>query len=241
MVTLRFAVLAGLAIGPAQSTAAELPCPPILAGATKLVLVTAATMDTASATLETFKRNAPGESWRRVTGPENAVVGESGLGWGLTFRDFARGGESLKVEGDGRSPAGIFAIGAPFGFAASSLPSYLKLEDGVQICVDDPASPFYSRIVPRAEAKGASGEDMPAIPLYRRGIVVDYPTSGAERGGSCIFLHVWQGEGVGTSGCVAAPEPTIAHLQDWTPGGTAVIAILPESAKDRFAACLPSG
>jgi L,D-peptidoglycan transpeptidase YkuD (ErfK/YbiS/YcfS/YnhG family) len=77
------------------------------------------------------------------------------------------------------------------------------------------------------------------VPDYRNGIFIDYPTDAKLRAGSCIFIHVWEAEGLGTVGCVAAPEATVARLQDWTAGGKAAIAILPEGAKDRFAACLP--
>lgn len=111
----------------------------------------------------------------------------------------------------------------------------------MQICVDDPGSPHYSQIVTREEAgPEVSGEDMPAIPLYRRGLVVDYPTSGAEPAGSCIFIHIWRGKGMGTAGCVAGPEAMVASLQEWAGAGNAAIAILPQAALDRFGACLPA-
>ena len=220
--------------------AGRAPCPLALSEADRLVLVTTPTMDGPSATLETFERASPSGPWRRRSGPEPAVVGQAGLGWGFTFRDKAVPGEPLKMEGDQRSPAGIFAIGKSFGFAATDRPDYVQLKPGVQICVDDPASLYYSQIVTRAEAgPEAKGEDMPAIPVYARGLAIDYKTSGAERAGSCIFMHIWKGEGAGTAGCVAAPESSIASLQDFAGKGRAAIAILAEGGKRRFPGCLP--
>ncbi|MGH6736934.1 MAG: hypothetical protein ACRECX_12800 [Methyloceanibacter sp.] len=224
-----------LLAGPASAA-----CPTPLADATRLILVTTATMNGADATLQTFERTSLADSWRQRSGPQAAVVGKTGLGWGLTYRGEAKAGEPIKIEGDGRSPAGIFALGPAFGFAPSDLPGYLEIERGVQICVDDPTSPHYSQIVTQEEAgKGVSGESMGAIPLYKRGIVVDYPTSGGAKSGSCIFVHIWRGRGQGTVGCVAAPEATVADLQAWAGSGGAVIAILPDGAIDRFSGCLP--
>ena len=80
---------------------------------------------------------------------------------------------------------------------------------------------------------------MGAEPLYRRGLVIDYRSDAAAKAGSCIFLHVWRGPGHGTAGCVALPEGRVAALQDFLAEGS-VIAILPDSAFDRFRSCLPT-
>lgn len=165
-------------------------------------------MDGAAATLETFERDSPEATWRYRSGPEPAVVGEAGLGWGFTFRSEAQPGEPLKMEGDKQAPAGIFAIGAPFGFAPTDRPGYMQLKEGVQICIDDPASPDYSQIVARAEAgPEARGEEMAAIPVYERGLVVDYPTSREEKAGSCIFLHIWRGQASAPLGASRRQNP----------------------------------
>jgi D-alanyl-D-alanine dipeptidase len=122
----------------------------------------------------------------------------------------------------------------------ATVPDICRSSRACRSGVDDPASPFYSQIVTMAEAGGASGEIMAEIPLYERGIVVDYPTSREARSGSCIFIHIWQGNGEGTVGCVAAPEATVAALQDFAGSeGKTAIAILPETGKARFPGCLP--
>ena len=62
--------------------------------------------------------------------------------------------------------------------------------------------------------------------MYRRGLLVDYPTDAERQAGSCIFIHVWRSPTTGTAGCVAVPEPRVEALQDFSAGG-AVLAILP--------------
>jgi L,D-peptidoglycan transpeptidase YkuD (ErfK/YbiS/YcfS/YnhG family) len=80
---------------------------------------------------------------------------------------------------------------------------------------------------------------MARVPEYRRGLLVDYPSSRGARGGSCVFIHLWLPNKTGTAGCVALREPQLAQLQDFAQGG-AVLAIVPRGALNRFGGCLPS-
>jgi L,D-peptidoglycan transpeptidase YkuD (ErfK/YbiS/YcfS/YnhG family) len=209
-----------------------------LGDARRLVMVTTASMTTLTASVQLFERASTDAPWRSVQALGPAVVGASGLAWGHPFRKWARDGEPFKVEGDKRTPAGIYRIGRSFGFAPSSRPGYLHLKRQT-VCVDDPSSPAYNTIASRAEIGSRTrGEDMRRIRHYRRGLVVDYPTDAARRGGSCIFIHIWEASGRGTAGCVALPEARVETLQDFAQAG-AVIAILPHGALDRFAGCLP--
>jgi L,D-peptidoglycan transpeptidase YkuD (ErfK/YbiS/YcfS/YnhG family) len=197
-------------------------------------------MDGLTAEIETYERAAPGRRWTHRSGPVAAVVGSAGVGWGYGFRHLASSGEPVKQEGDKRSPAGIFPLGVTFGFESAPNPGHLILSAGQHVCVDDAASPHYSRIVSRSEAgAGIHGEEMWTVPLYRRGIVIDYETSRAAKSGSCIFVHVWEKAGSGTAGCVAAPEATVAALQEIAAEGKTAIAIVPRPARDKLNGCLP--
>jgi L,D-peptidoglycan transpeptidase YkuD (ErfK/YbiS/YcfS/YnhG family) len=231
-------IATALALGTPAAAAQNCPAP--LADAQRLVLVIAETMHTAAASAALYERPSAASPWRLVQGAGPAVVGAAGMGWGFPFRAHARAGEPIKVEGDKRAPAGIFRIGASFGFAPSQRAGYLQLRDDT-VCVDAPSSPAYSTITSRKlVGPNVSGEDMRRIDVYRRGLVVDYPTDRATRAGSCIFIHIWRGEGRGTAGCIAMPEARVAALQDLA-GQHAVIAVLPRGALDRFAGCLPAG
>jgi L,D-peptidoglycan transpeptidase YkuD (ErfK/YbiS/YcfS/YnhG family) len=215
-------------------------CPAPLAAAQRLVLVTAETMNATAATLQLFERDSAAHAWRAAAPAEPAVIGRAGMGWSHFFRQLARPGEPIKVEGDKRAPAGVYPIGRSFGTLASARPDYLQVT-GDTVCVYEPASPAYNRITSRAGVRpGVSVENMSRmLPMYRRGLVVDYPTNARARAGSCIFIHVWRSPTTGTAGCVALPEARVEALQDFSAAG-AVIAILPRPALARLPGCLPS-
>ena len=229
------ATLVALSASPAFAQS----CPAPLASAKRLALVTAETMGSTSARLQLFEREASGKPWRAIGPPEPAVIGRTGMAWSRFFRSLARPGEPLKVEHDKSAPAGIFPVGRSFGTVPSSRPGYIQVTDDT-VCVDDPRSPAYNTITSRALAGRVSVENMShALPMYRRGLVIDYPTDARAQAGSCIFLHVWRSPTTGTAGCVALPEARVVAMQDFSAEG-AVIAILPRQALGRLGHCLPA-
>jgi L,D-peptidoglycan transpeptidase YkuD (ErfK/YbiS/YcfS/YnhG family) len=234
------AVTAVVAVATAHSAAARAQnCPAPLADAKRLVLVTAPTMNDIAATMRLYERASVNEAWHALGATEPATIGRAGMGWSQFFTKLARRGEPLKVEGDKRAPAGIYPIGRSFGILASSRPDYLHVTSDT-ICVHDLSSPAYNTIASRARVGPAvHAENMSRIlPMYRRGLLVDYPTDARKQAGSCIFIHVWRSPTTGTAGCVAVPEPRVEALQDFAAGG-AVLAILPRGALDRLPGCLP--
>jgi L,D-peptidoglycan transpeptidase YkuD (ErfK/YbiS/YcfS/YnhG family) len=214
-------------------------CPAPLANAERLVLVTAPSMNDMTATMRLYERASAKEPWRALGATEPATIGRAGMGWSQFFLRLARRGEPLKVEGDKRTPAGLYPIGRSFGILASSRPDYLHVTPDT-ICVNDVSSPAYNTIASRARVGPAvHAENMSRIlPMYRRGLLVDYPTDAKKQAGSCIFIHVWRSPTTGTAGCVAMPEPRVEALQDFAAGG-AVLAILPRGALDRLSGCVP--
>src|SRR3982074_3890596 len=82
-------------------------CPGPITEASRLVLVTTRSMDTALATLQLFTRRSANMPWKRVSAAEPAVVGRAGLGWGFPFLNFQGREEPGKGEGDTRRPAGL--------------------------------------------------------------------------------------------------------------------------------------
>lgn len=228
--------LAGSRLAQAQTGT----CPAPLTDALRLVVVTTAGLDAATAEIRTFQRAKAGTAWEPRMGPMAATVGRSGLGWGWTSGDLRQGGEPLKQDGDNRTPAGVFKIRRAFGTQPARLPGFLVLTKGEAYCVEDPASEHFGRIVPHRIAGWKTlGEDMAANPLYRHGLDLDYPTNAARRAGGCLFLHVWRRPGVATVGSVATSEQTVLHLQGFTSGVPAAIAILPATALIRLKGCLP--
>lgn len=215
-------------------------CTSIIDKAERLMVVTASNIDQPAALLETFERASPGQPWHRVGGLRTAVVGKNGLAWGAGYREMAAPSEPLKREGDLRSPIGIYPLGATFGFDAADYPGHMKLEMGRHICVEEPNSQSYGRIIDKSIVEaGVKFDEMAAEQLYRKGVVVDYPADAINKAGSCIFIHVWRAPGKGTAGCVALDEADVGDLRAWASEGPAAIAILTSAVKARFKGCLP--
>lgn len=205
----------------AQAAAGRTPAP--LARSRQLVVVTTRGWDDVPGLLRRFERRGAGGAWARVGADVPVAVGRSGLGWGLGLADAGAAAGPRKREGDGKAPAGLFALGPAFGFAPAREAAWLRLPytpltPSVE-CVDDAASRRYNLIVDRAaagEVDWNSSERMRSVDGYRWGLVVRHnaqpPRPG---GGSCIFLHVWAGPGRGTAGCTAMEEASLRELLGW--------------------------
>lgn len=214
--------LACVLLACAQAAAAgQTPAP--LARSRQVVLVTTRGWDDVPGTLRRFERKGTRGAWVQVGRDVPVAVGRNGLGWGSGLVE--TGGEAgpQKKEGDGKAPAGVFALGTAFGFATRAGAAWLRvpytpLTPSVE-CVDDTASRSYNRIVVRDEAAGAdwnSSERMRSVEGYRWGLVVRHNAAPPVAGrGSCIFLHVWAGPGRGTAGCTAMEEGNLTELLRW--------------------------
>ncbi len=225
-----------LAPAPAQAAAA---CFAEIAFAQRIFLVVPASKTSPKAKLTVIERDKGSSGWLPETAEKRAIIGKNGVAWANSFAHLADRGEKLKVEGDGRTPAGLFSVAAPFGFGPNSLAGYVRLDSNDMFCVNDPGSPEYNRVVPKNSLPlGARGENMSAIPLYRRGLFVTYSTDREKRSGSCIFIHVWRSEHGATLGCVALAEPDVADLQARAAGGKTILAILPQRAAEDLRECI---
>jgi D-alanyl-D-alanine dipeptidase len=211
-----------LALGCHGSGSSPSPSPsPTLISISAPELVTAIVDDWSSthATLRRFRR--AGTTWRAVGNPWPGVIGKAGAAWGdgLHGAGAPAGRDGpIKREGDGKAPAGAFAIGAAYGYAAaapagSRLP-YTPL-DARWECVDDPASGQYARIVDRERVvvDWQSSEKMRRDDgLYAWVIDISHNAPRTRDRGSCIFFHVWAGADAPTLGCTAMAEPKLADL-----------------------------
>jgi D-alanyl-D-alanine dipeptidase len=146
----------------------------------------------------------------------------------------------VKREGDGRSPAGAFAMRGSYGYAKAPPPgtrlSYVPLDERWK-CVDDPASKHYDRILDRTTVAPdwKSAEEMRrADELYAWVVDVAHNPAHAPGAGSCIFLHVWRGEGSATAGCTAMDERKLAALLA-TLDPSAVFVLLPRAEYEALA------
>ena len=208
----------------------------------QLLLCLAADWQATRGRLQRFER-LPDGGWAAVGSVLPVTLGRAGLAWGRGLHPALPG--RTKREGDGRSPAGAFAITAVFGYAAADSPlalaaklPYLGATRDLK-CVDDPASAHYNRVVDQsavAAVDWASSEDMlRADARYAVGAVVAHNAAPPLAGcGSCIFLHVWQAPGVPTAGCTAMALAAMSEIAGWLDGAAAPVLVqLPQAEYER--------
>jgi D-alanyl-D-alanine dipeptidase len=206
-----------------------------LDGSSQLVLVVTPGWDSTSGTLRRFEREGTGR-WRQVGADVPVVVGTSGLGWD-DARPMPAGTAPIRREGDGRSPAGAFAIDTAFGFDIRQIVPwirlpYLQLRTTTE-CVDDVRSAHYNTIVERDRVPSVdwtSAEQMRAIDQYAFGMHVAYNAPPRAGRGSCIFLHIWKGPNSVTAGCTAMELAALRELMGWVdPARRPMLVQLPAS------------
>jgi len=204
--------------------------------ARQLVVVTTVDWNVDHGTLRRFERGAG--TWHLVGAPQPVLIGRSGSAWGIGLHPKPSHGP-MKREGDGRSPAGVFAIGEAFGYAPTArtaLP-YSAMEAS-SYCVDVSGSPLYNRIVDTRvvgeQAVAGATEPMRrdlhenGDQRYRLGFVIEHNPRGVPMSGSCIFAHLWKSPVDATSGCTAMETGTMDALLAWLrPDADPVFVLLP--------------
>lgn len=219
-------------------------------GARQLVLVVTPGWNANHGTLRTFERGGQGDNsagWREVSHVVPVTIGKAGAAWGLGLQPPQAVGP-LKLEGDGRSPAGVFRIGQAFGYAeraATALP-YRALS-ATDYCMDVSGTPQYNRIVDAKEV-GAAAVKGSSEPMrrdlhvngdqrYRLGFVIEHNAQAAPLAGSCIFAHLWKSPRDTTTGCTAMAVPVMRRLLAWLrPEDQPVFVLLPLAEYQRLRA-----
>ena len=213
-----------------------------LADSRQMVLVTTKDWNAVGGTLRRYERGNTDAAWSEAGSPIEIAVGRNGLGWGRGLNSEIKT-EPQKKEGDGKSPAGIFRLSSAFGFAKPDeihlrLP-YVQVTEMLE-CVDDVKSARYNSIVDKSHIihpDWNSSEKMLEIgEAYRLGVVVDHNVAPRVAGkGSCIFLHIWKGDGSGTSGCTAMEKSNMEKLIHWLDASrNPVLVQLPEMEFQRL-------
>lgn len=217
-----------------------------LAGAQQVVVVTAADWDAAQARMRRFERDGAG-AWREVGEAVPVMLGRSGSAWGLGLHPAQRG-TPQKQEGDGRAPAGVFAIGEAFGYAPAGVGAlpYLPMQAS-HYCIDVPDSPLYNRIVDEKDVGAAAVEgasEHMRLDLhndgdvrYRQGFVIEHNAQGEAGRGSCIFAHLLRRPDETTAGCTAMDDAAMDALLRWLdPARTPRFVLLPDAEYARLQA-----
>ena len=213
------AAMSACASAPTAPKASTLPW----SNAQQMVVVTSADWDNTRGTMRRFERAHQG--WQQVGASQPVMLGRAGIGWGIGLHPQQSQGPK-KREGDGRNPAGVFAIGPAFGYAATSSTAlnYLPMQ-ATNWCMDVPGSPLYNQIVDSREVGEAavqgSSERMrldlqnAGDDRYKLGFVIQHNPNHVNGMGSCIFAHLWGNPDKTTAGCTAMNEPVMREALAW--------------------------
>ncbi len=146
------------------------------------------------------------KKWKIKLGPVQASIGRTG---------FALPGE--KMEGDGKSPTGIFDLGQLYTYESSvntSLP-YIQTNSEDK-WIDDPNHENYNSHI-RGNTTAKSFEHLKLSSIdYKYCMVIEYNTHPVVKGkGSAIFFHLATPNYDPTAGCVAIKESDMDQILLW--------------------------
>lgn len=144
--------------------------------------------------------------WKLAIAPVKASIGRNG---------FAK--ENEKMEGDGKTPIGLYALGKLYSYDAAidtKLP--FQQVDSLDKWIDDSTSNDYNKYV-RGETNARSFEHLKLNSIdYKYCMVIEYNTQPVVKGkGSAIFFHVADEKYSPTSGCVAIAEKDMLPFLNW--------------------------
>ena len=164
-----------------------------------------------------------GSGWEPAGAPVPVLFGKHGLAWGRG--EIEGSGGPIKVERDGRAPAGVFRLGTIYTYdeslpAGATYPFYHTVGAG-DAWVDDVDNPNYNRHVvvvdpDRAPPWFAKNRMRQGDFAYRWLIEIrhnaDPPTPGF---GSAIFFHIRRGPDRPSAGCTTMAESDLVTLIKW--------------------------
>ncbi|MFN0128504.1 MAG: L,D-transpeptidase [Verrucomicrobiales bacterium] len=210
----------------------------LAAATTQVVVGLADDWNSTSVALQRWERKAR-SPWRPIGAPWTGRLGGAGLIWGRGLHPEPKGA-ALKVEGDKRAPAGVFALGTACGYDREIVrhpeQPYFQVTER-DLWVEDPDSPHYNRHVRLGHAPRTAWEKKAqmrqrdyahSLKLFVRHNAPPHVVPG---GGSSIFFHIWRAGGTKASiGCTTMSEPKLRELIAWlNPRQVPVYVLLPRA------------
>lgn len=155
--------------------------------------------------LKAFERT--GNNWTNV----DSLSFAANIGYG----GFAAA--DSKLEGDGKTPTGMFPITRYFSKQQDFVARLKKIEITPNtIWVDDPTDSLYNTYFEQTPKERRKGEKLLRNDgLYNYAMVIDYNEERKSGKGSAIFLHCWSKQGKPTLGCVAVEENNLLKIFEW--------------------------
>jgi L,D-peptidoglycan transpeptidase YkuD (ErfK/YbiS/YcfS/YnhG family) len=206
----------------------------------QLIVGVAPDWDSTEVTLQRFERNGP--QWKPVGSAFPARLGKSGMAWGIGLH--SRPSANLKVEGDGRAPAGAFALGGAYGYEPNvarrpSLPYHQVTE--LDLWVEDVKSPHYNRHLRLKQPPQNQWEREQQMRLndnaHKLKLFIKHNAGEQTEPnmGSSIFFHIWRENGGRPSfGCTTMSEEELRQLIRWVdPQANPVYVLLPKAVYEQ--------
>lgn len=197
---------------------------PIPQNSRQMVLVlTGSAIDTTGYFIR-FERVNSESNWEKVGQINQVVIGRNGLAWGRGLNPIDSLKLSIKVEGDGKSPAGVFKLSKAFGYAPEEEMGGLKVPyihiSEMSECIDDINSKYYNQIILRNEINDIdwlSSEKMCYSGIYyEMGLIIDQNIDPIVKGaGSCIFIHNWLTPEETSAGCTEVNPEKMKEIIYW--------------------------
>lgn len=167
----------------------------------QLIIVEAPHESSTKATLKMYEKQ--GSVWKQVFHTQ-AVVGKNGM-------------RMNKVEGDGKTPMGLYPLRGAFGTKSKPVGVDYPYTQTTKndYWVDDVQSSDYNKWIHYKgdpSKRWNSYEDL-YIPLYAHAVAIGYNDQPVVKGkGSAIFLHVWRNSSSPTLGCVAIEQSKLVNV-----------------------------
>jgi len=196
---------------------------PIPDSSKQMIVVIVSHQDSSNAILIKYERSNSNNKWHKVGNRFEVIVAKRGLAWGngLHSIDYK---EAIKIEGDYKSPEGVFELSKVFGFSNIADIQNLKMPyihiSKMLECVDDKSSKYYNKLIERDIVDSVDWNSSEVMIKYKTwyefGVVVNHNTNPIKKGnGSCIFLHYWEDENDITSGCTAMEPDKMREIIYW--------------------------
>lgn len=210
----------------------------------QVLLALAADWDSARATLQGFQRDDRRSPWRAAfPGPWPVLLGRRGMAWGQGDFSAPADGRPAKTEKDGRAPAGVFRLGAVYGYdpappRGSTWP-YVQVGP-LDAWIDDPTLPHYNRHVridPRHVPEWFESQKMRlGDAAYRWLLEIRHNSDPPRPGrGSAIFFHVRRGPDRPSAGCTTMAREDLERIIRWLkPAARPRYVLLPREAYQRL-------
>jgi len=192
-------------------------------------------------TLQLFELK--GSQWVATTERWKGRLGRNGSSWGIGLHPAQNG--IAKKEGDGRTPAGIFALGGAMGYDSTvqknPKQAYRQITTR-DLWVEDTKSPHYNKHLildhePTTEwekkAQMRQGDHAHSLKLFIKHNTGDQTVAGK---GSSIFFHIWRGGGSKpTAGCTTMSESALrSMIAKVDPSKSPTYVLLPKAEYNQF-------